>query len=402
MLKKLIYSIAAHHHPWRKLSFDELAELYTSMTMRSLGFSLIGIFVPVYLYTTGISLQAIYLFFAFFFLLRIPVSFAAGLVVGRIGPKHSIALSTMLFIVFLGLLTSYEVMGWPLWLLSTAYTLANGLFFIAYNTDFSKINHSVHGGKELGWLMIFERAGGALGPVVGGLLAGLFAPQASMIFAIIVLAISLVPLFLTNEPVKTHQKIDYLPFNNRKYARDFVAFSSYSIVNVANGLLWPLLVAVFIFTDGTYEKLGALVGLGLAVSIISARMFGVFIDKKRGKSLLRFGVYFNVIVSVCRSAIDTAGGALAGTLLAEPVALAYRMPVSKGYYDTADSIKGKRIVYLVWGESWGALAKSIFLFAMAAACIWMNEVTVLRASFIVVGVVGLAMLAQRFPALKQV
>ncbi len=45
------------------MKFDELAELYTSMSLRSLGFSLIGIFVPVYLFQYGVSVKDIFLFF---------------------------------------------------------------------------------------------------------------------------------------------------------------------------------------------------------------------------------------------------------------------------------------------------------------------------------------------------
>src|SRR5690606_4521088 len=138
-------------------------------------------------------------------------------------------ISNILFIVFLGLLASFQSLDWPLWLLATFYTMANGLFWVAYHTDFSKVKDSTHGGKELGWLYIFERVGGALGPVVGGLLAAIFVSEATIIFAIIVFAASLVPLFLTNEPVRLHQHITYAGFPYRRHLMDFVSFSSFDI-----------------------------------------------------------------------------------------------------------------------------------------------------------------------------
>lgn len=114
MIKKIVEAIARRRHPWRQMNFDELAELYTSMSLRSLGFSLVGIFVPVYLYQNGVSIASVFTFFALLFILRVPVAMVSGYLVARIGPKHSIAVSTVLFLVFLGLLLSFTTVRWPL------------------------------------------------------------------------------------------------------------------------------------------------------------------------------------------------------------------------------------------------------------------------------------------------
>lgn len=402
MFKKFVNTIVRRRHPWRDMKFDELAEIYTSMSLRSLSFSLIGIFVPVYLYDVGVSLATIFYLYGLFFLLRVPAAFVAGFVVGRIGPKHTIALSNVFFITFLGLLLSYTTLNWPLSVVFTIFTVANGLFFVAYNTDFSKVKDSKHGGKELGWLYIFERAGGALGPVIGGLLAALIAPEATIVFAIIVLFASLIPLFMTNEPVRLHQHISFKGFPHRRHARDYISMSGFSILHVSNGLLWPLLMAVFIFVDNIYAKLGVVVGVSLAISIFSAHMFGKFIDKRQGYSLLLFGAVMSGVLSLCRVIITGFGGAVAATVLGEPINLAYRMPLTKGFYDAADSEEGYRIVYLVLGEIWTGITKALFCFALWLAASYYDPVTVLRASFIFVAVFGFIMLFQRFPALKRV
>ncbi len=402
MLKKIIHSFISHRHPWRSVQFDELAEIYTSMSMRSLAFSLVGIFVPVFLYDKGVDVQTIFFFFGVFFLLRVPVSYIAGYIIARIGPKHSIAVSNLLFIAFLGLLISYETVGWPLMIIAIFYTLANGLFFVAYNTDFSKIKHQDHGGKELGWLFTFERLGSALGPIVGGVIATVFAPEYTLVFAIAVFLASLIPLFMTNEPVKVHQKITFKGFPLRKHTRDFISLSSFNIVNVANGLWWPFFLGVVVFSEGAYAKIGFIIGLSLGVSIVSAKMFGKFIDSKKGGALLHYGTGMQVLLNAIRAGINNFGGALAASVLGEPIALGYRMPIIKGFYDAADSEEGYRIVYLVWAEMITGLAKSAYCFALGFAMYFTAAETTLRYSFIIVGLVGLLMLTQRFPALKRV
>lgn len=401
MLKKIIHAIARKRHPWRDMKFDELAEIYTSMSLRSLGFSLIGIFVPIYLYKNGVDIQSIFFFFTMFFLLRVPVSLAAGYVVGRVGPKHGIALSTVLFVVYLIMLLSYSAVGWPLIILAFAFTIANGLFFISYHTDFSKVKDSKHGGKELGWLYIFERAGSALGPLLGGLVATFISAELTILMAILIFAASLIPLFLTNEPVKTHQRVTFKGFKWRGRVSDSISLGAFGVENVASNVMWPLLVGVAIFVDDTYAKVGAIVAIGMAVSMFSARMFGTFIDEKRGNKLLQYGVFMNALVHVFRSFIYTPAGAVSVSTLNEPMTLSYRMPLVKGAYDMADTLHGYRIAYFVWIEMTTAIPKAIYCLLLFTMCSYFDELSVLRFSFIGVGIYSLCMLVQNFPALKK-
>jgi hypothetical protein len=307
-----------------------------------------------------------------------------------------------MFVFFLFHLLTYTKIGWPLPILAFWYTVANGLFFLAYNTDFSKIKDSKNGGKELGWLYIFERSGFALGPVVGGLIASLVSPELTIVVAILIMLSSLIPLFLTKEPVKTHQNIKYKGFSPMKYKADFISLSAFNIENVATAVMWPLLAGVFVFTDGTYAKLGALIGFSMVVSMFSARMFGKFIDDRKGYYLLKYGVILNAVTHAIRPFITTGAGVASVSIINEPTTLSYRMPLVKGLYDAADTHEGYRIVYLTWMEMTTALAKSLYCFAMFIACYHFDSLTVLRLSFIPVAIISLGILLQKFPALKKV
>lgn len=402
MLQKIIHKVARPHHPWRQIKFDELTEIYASMSLRSFGFGIIGIFVPIYLYQNGFTLQSIFLFYTLFFLFRLPIAYVCAFVVGRIGPKHSIAVSTLLLVVFLSQLLTLNYFQWPLIVLAFSFSVTNGLFFIAYNTDFSKIKSTENGGKELGWLYIFERLGGALGPLVGGILASLIAPELTIFVAIAVLIFSLLPLFLTNEPVRLHQHITFKAFPWRRHVRDCIAISAFGVENVTSLVMWPLFIGIVIFTDDTYAKLGAIVGISLAISVVSSYFLGKFSDTKRGFFLFQVGTYANALIHGARAFITTAHGAAALTILNEPVTLAYKIPLVKGYYDAADSEEGYRIVYLVITEMAAGVAKALYCLALFLTCYFADSATVLRFSFIAVGIFSLAMLLQRFPALKKV
>ncbi len=400
MIKKHIHKTVIKHHTWRNDKHDELTEIYSSIAIRSIGFGMIGIFIPIYLYDLGFAVQEIFLFYAYFFIFRIPLSFIGGRIVGQLGPKHSIAISTIMSIIFLSLLISLSLVGWPLLLLALVFTSANGLFFIALHTDFSKVKDKKHGGKELGWLTIFQDIGSAAGPIVGGVIASVFYPEFSIVIAIFALLASLIPLFITNEPVKVHQHLKYKGFGLKRHVKNFIAISSLNIQVVSNKLLWPLFLALVVFADQKYAKLGIIVGVSVFIAIFSAHMFGKFIDNKKGLYLLRYGVAMNTLLSLVRGLISTTGGAIAVNILEKPVILSYRMPLVKALYDSTDNYEGHRIVYLVWFEVYVAIAKAIFCIFLFILCFFIDPFEVLKLGFLIAGITGILMLKQNFSTLR--
>lgn len=402
MLKKAIKKHIRRHHPWRTIKFDELAEIYISMTMRSFGFSAIGVFVPIYLYKSGVELTSVLFFLFVFFALRLLIAPIAGKLVGRVGPKHGIAVSNVLFIAFLATLLTYESLGWPLVFLALMYTAANGLFFVAYHTDFSKIKHASHGGKELGWLYIFERVGSALGPIVGGLLAGFFDPRITILFAIGIIIASLVPLFMTNEPVRLHQNISFKGFDWQKVIRtDVPSLTAFNIINVTQVALWPLYIGVFVFTENTYESLGLIVGLSTVISIISARLFGKIVDRNHGTSLLKYGVWTSFLINLSRVFASNPASVSIVSALSEPSELAAKMALVKAYYDETDSHEGFRIVYIVFMEMTGAIGKALFVLVGWLSLTLFSGQLAFQMIFALTAIVGVFMLKQNFPALRE-
>lgn len=221
MVQKIIHKLLKQRHFWRLVGFDELAELYASMLLRSLATSLIGLFVPIYLHSLGYGVRTIFGFYIIFFGSRVVFDIISALVVARVGPKHTIALSTLANIVFLVLLLTLKELAWPLPFVALVGTATNSLFFIAFHTDFSKIKHPTHGGKELGYVTMLEKLGWVLGPLVGGIVATVWSPKYTIVVAILLFVTSLVPLFMSNEPVKAHQHITIKGFNFRPHAREF-------------------------------------------------------------------------------------------------------------------------------------------------------------------------------------
>ena len=84
----ILYSHLPGRTHWRKAKFSEVTDLYISMSFKTLSLSLVGIFVPIFLYQTGYSLPEIILYYIVVSLVQCAAVIASGYLVARNGPKH--------------------------------------------------------------------------------------------------------------------------------------------------------------------------------------------------------------------------------------------------------------------------------------------------------------------------
>lgn len=401
MVQKIIKKLIKERHFWRNVGFDELSELYASELLRSLAISVVGIFVPIYLYKLGYSLHAIFGMQVIWAASRPLFSYVAAKSVAILGPKHTMALGTVVQIVYLCVLVSIESLNWPLALLAVLGSLSYALFNIAIQVDFSKVKHTEHGGKELGFITISERIGSSLGPLAGGLIASFYNPKATIIIAVMVMALSLVPLFRSAEPTRLNQKIILKGFPWRRHQRDFIAASFFGVENVVSVVIWPIFLAIAIFQKNTFAAIGVLISLSTAIALTTVYLIGKLIDRHKGGILLKIGVICNAALHIVRVFTSTVFQAFTISFVNEPLTASYRMPFTKGLYDAADSVPGYRIVYITLFDTFRMLGVLVFwLGAYIASYYITSDTLLLRYLFFVGALASLGILTQRFPALK--
>lgn len=402
MLKRFIAHMLAIRHPWRYIGFDELSELYTSTMLRSIGISVVGVFVPIYLYKLDYSIIEISLFMAGVFLSRVVFDIIAGFIIARIGPKHSILLSNILQIIVLALiLTLAGSSRVPLWIISVLWGASLSIFFIAYHVDFSKIMHKDHGGKELGYMTILERVGAALGPVIGGMIATFAGPEYTIMAAIIFFMGATLPLFMTQEPTRLHQKLHFSALPIRKLWKDGLSYFSLGMDASLSTTVWPLFAAITILTVNTYASVGIVTSFGIMAAIFSAHFIGTVVDRNKGKLLYTWATISNGILHFIRPFTGAFGGVLLVNIANETLSSGYRMPYYKGMYARADDLPGLRIVYIVFMEVVMDFGKAVTWLFVAALCFFFPPESAMSITFFVIGAMTLLMLTQNFPALNR-
>ncbi len=400
MFQKIIHRLIRPRHYWRDIGFDELSELYTTLTFRNIAMSLVGIFIPIYLYKLDYAVWQIFWFYTLFYILWAISCFGVAYIIARVGPKHTMLASNVFLVIAMLMLVSQGDLRWPLSMLALMLAIGNSMFFTAFHVDFSKVKHKEHGGKEVGWSYSMEKVGGILGPLIGGVVAAIFGAEYIFMIAIILLFIGLMPLFFTGEPTTTNQNISFRRLNPRVIKYDLASFAFLSVENIISAIVWPLFISIYVFSDDPYIKLGTITSLSVLVALFIARAIGRTIDKRKGRSLLRLGASLNSGLHLFRPFTTTYFGALGINLVNEAVTPAYRMPAFKGLYDAADGLPGNRIVYITLLEVNGkALSALVFGFTALAAFYYENEKNIFTALFIVGAIASLGIILERYRAL---
>jgi Major Facilitator Superfamily len=401
MFKKAIEKVLKRRHFWRQVGFNELSELYVAIMLRGMAVSLTGLFVPMYMLRLGYDVTAVCTLVAWFFVFRACTDIFSAYVIAAIGPKHTMVIGYVFQLISTTSFIVLKFVDLPLWFLGALWGASATLFFVPFHVDFSKVKHSQHAGKELGYLNIMERVGSLLGPVVGGLVATLFGAQYTFALAVVILFLGLVPLFQTAEPVRVHQKISFRTLKVDGLLRNYFAHAAFGVENTLSMLLWPLyLGALVLVTNQGYAQLGVLLSTSFLVSIIAARLIGRRIDQHKGRRLLRQNAVLNAGVHLIRPFVQGYGSAFVVNVANEAVTVGYRMPFVKGMYDAADDLPGHRIVYFASMEFVASVVKGALWWGL----VLLSTVTTSRAlfglGFAIAALASLLITTENFKALR--
>lgn len=399
-LKNYIISVLKRHHHWREIGYDELSELYIGMMFRSFALSIIGVFIPLYLLELGYPVVSILTLFAWHYTFRIIIDYLTGRTVVTIGPKHTILVSYFFQILMLAMFLTLPQFKWPFPFLGLVWGIANSLFWLAYHVDFSKIKHVEHGGKEVGIANIVMRAGYAVGPVVGGVLATIFGAQYTFLIAALVLFIGLIPLLSTAEPVKTHRRLDFGGINFRDLKMNIVVFTSMCIDDMANAFYWPLFLSLFVLGGLAYAELGAISTVSMLVSITAARLIGQMTDKHRGRALYQAGILSVAATYLGRPLATGVRYALGLSVVYEVVSVGYNLPFYKGLYDEADRYGEHRIEFITILEMIGSVIRAVIAWTLVLLLAILDTYIAISLMFVLAAATcSIAVVSERFKAL---
>lgn len=405
MLQKIIHRILIRRHFWRNASFSEISELYASRMLRMLALNIAASFMSIFLYQHGYSLSFIAMFWGIFFLFKAIAALPLAAVSARLGAKHAILLSNIMFIPSLIAFALVPEYGpWLLVIVVLFQGSSSTLYSISYSTDFSKVKSVEHAGKEIAYMNIVEKVTTGLSPLIGGLLAFAFGPQVVLVIAAFLFTLAAAPLLRTSEQERPHQKLHFKGFPWHLVRPNLAAQFALGFDVFTSGTVWTLFTAVFIIGVAATNEVYALNGLLLSVVLFAALgasyAYGRLIDRKKGKELLRFAAMGNSLTHLMRGFTGTAIGVAGLNIANEAATTGYTMAYTRGIFDNAD-LSGERTTYLGIVEiqsNFGAAVGGFLLFFLTSA---IDGKVALQTFFFIAAAVVLLITTARFPLYRK-
>ena len=392
-------------HFWRHASFSEIAELYMSRMLRMAALYIASAFMSIYMYQSGYGIGQIALFWSAFYLFKTLAALPAASLIAKIGPKHGILVSNLLYIPsMIGFVFLPALGPWLLLPVLIFQGTSASMYSIAYTIDFSKVKSVEHAGKEIAYMNILEKITTSISPLIGGILAYLFGPQFVLVVAALLFAFAAVPLFNSGEQVKTNMKLQFKGFPWRLIRQHWMAQTALGFDVFTSGTVWTLYTAVIVIgissSNDVYVITGILLSVVLIATIISSYIYGKLIDKSKGGLLMKVSIIANSLTHLVRPFI-TSPFTVAGANIANEVATTgYTMPYTRAVFDNAD-LSGHRTTYLGMVDAlsnFGAFLGAMILGILVLAA---GDTFALTNFFFVAGVVVLLVLTAHFSLYKK-
>jgi len=386
MFRRTIYKLLERRHFWRYASFSEVAELYTSRTLRVIGINIASGFASVYLYQTGYSLSLIMLFWLCYYISNVIMNYFSAHIIAYFGPKHGTLFSNLIYIpamVALGLVPNYGFRAIIVW--GVLSSLSACLYQLSYLVEFSKVKSVDHAGREIGFMNILEKVSIGMSPVIGGLIALFFGAQAVMMIGAVIFAFSAMPLLRTVEQTRVRQRINFRELSYRVFYRSFISQIGIGVDVVATGTVWSLFIAAVIFpnlSNAIYVSLGALSSVTILAAVGVSYAYGKLIDRNRGGDLLKISVVINSLVHASRPFANGIASIVGTNVTNEIATTGITMSYMRGTFDTAD-LSGHRIVYLSIMQIFASFGAIIACVALLVSLSMFGDAGGLRVFFLI-------------------
>ncbi|MBW3015007.1 MFS transporter [Candidatus Woesearchaeota archaeon] len=280
-----------HIHHWHYIKSD-IASMYVNNALRTFAVSLIGIFIPIFLLKKGFFLNQIIIYFIVMFLSMGLFAIMAGILAEKFGLKHIIFISTPMSIIFFLILFYIDRIPSLLNLLAVYEGILSALYWIPFNSLFAKYSSKKRRGEQTGYLLSIPKLTAIAAPTIGGVIIVFSGYNALFIAIAILLAISVVPLFYSND-VKPHIKFSFEKILFKKNLKETFAFMFDGQRYVILTIIWPIFI-YFLSTD--------ILSLGLAgtATTLGAVIFPIVIGKLTKKislkSILKIGGITSFVV----------------------------------------------------------------------------------------------------------
>jgi MFS family permease len=273
---------------------NKLSELYLNFAILSFTFSLVGVFVPIYLLDIGYELSIVLIYLVLHFAALGFFSPVAAKLANRIGFKHMILyLRIPLMILWLFLLQIIPEFGTPIILIAGIVSgIGSALYWIPTNSMFMRYSDHMNRAKEVSQFKLFGAVPSVVGPAIGGLIIVYMGFSILFVIAIIIGFLSVIPLFRTPD-TKPHVQFSHMKLFSHKNNRYHLMFLVDGFKTVGLAVFWPIFIFLTLNNIADVGFTNSLVSAGL---LAFAFMHTSMLPKIRKHTFLKMGGLISAIL----------------------------------------------------------------------------------------------------------
>ncbi len=326
-----------HQHQMGKFFFSDIWLFETSVWLHVFARSLITVFIPIFLLQMGWSIAHVMLFYFFFNLFDAPLNFFAKHMTYKTGTRTTIAIGSLFYIAFFSTLYNLNFGAWGLLvLMALFYALYDAFYWVAhiyYFMECEKNDRNVSKGVSL--LYIVRTTAGILAPLFGALILIYFERNALIAFSVIVLFLSILPLFKIknskDRPTRKPKSFQEF-FKGGEGLKEYIIHGLCSFNWVAEYLIWP----IFIFTIFKSIESVAIIPIIVSISTILFTYFTGKAKKEDRSKLITLGAFLIAVTWIMRLAIDSYWFYYASIFLAGLFAILITLPLESTMYEKGE------------------------------------------------------------------
>lgn len=351
MMRSMHHLVRHHMHNAKYL---DRTRMYWTMSLKTFAVSLVGVFVPAYLYQLGFSVQEIILYFLVRELIELVMVYPTSLSMMKFGVKSTFAAGCVLSLVNLILL--YFLPGSPeLYLAAAAIEgLAISMFFLPYHYMFSAAVTRRGGGSQVGFMDILLNIVMALGPLIGGLIASATNLQVVLLMAAAFVGMALGPL-IKGRHNEYLIRFSYAQPLRMLITRDSASNMGFGVTEMAATILWPLFIFLLV---QSYATLGIVISGSLLLIILLDSYVGRLTDKGLHSWLMNLGAVSSAILHIGRFAASSTGLVVLVNVLSDVTHTLFRIPWTKEFYQHAG--RQDRATYIAAMELAVCIGRAVF------------------------------------------
>ena len=324
-----------HLHSTVKYLAKTQNALLLTVFIKTTAESFVGIFVPIFLFTHGLNLRAVFTYSLIVFVTTFLSMLVALKCNQYLGMKKTMFVGILLTIGFYIALHSL-VSGLNYKLIALVDGLSLGFYFGSYNMLLTK---AMKRGREGSGASIQQIAGicaGVVGPTIGSLFIKGLSFQALFLIVTILLVAAPIPLFFGKEVRAKREPLLLRNLLLRTPSRADKAIFLQGIM-YGSGTFWPL----YIYLHYPHlTALGILATVTSALTIIVTYIIGSTVDKKQ-RLAYRLGSLLYAPTWISRLLFLTPIGLGLNSLFASVLAIAPSMAVNKDIFHIAKTSKNQ-------------------------------------------------------------